>query len=303
MSAERARALLAAHAGRQVMGDLPDAATVAAVVGIERLAVALGTTDASRLRAVLEEPEPDLETLVAQVVDRVEEGFDRDTLGKQPDSSVVNADSGHHAIATDAAALRAGVRAAMATWRAFPYYAARYGARGSRFAGSDSSWLVSLVPIPVEQAAGQVGWLARILAQRGMPSLLLERHLDELSAELERSIGPGAAGALPMAAEGLRARRRGVVGDELLEAADVWAEAELGAAVPVPGAGALLAAAHADVVTGLVTSDAPLVDWLTDPDRAPGEVADGVRRVRERVRRAAPQAAGGPADRALDSFP
>lgn len=304
MSAGEARALLAAHADRDAVGALPDAAAVAAVVGVERLSVAAGTTDPGRLRDLLTAPSPELRALVAEVVGRVDEGLDRTTFAKPPDSSVVNADSGHHAVATGAAQLRAGVRAAMATWQRFPYYAARYGARGSRFAGSDSSWLVSLAPLPSAQAIGQVGWLARILAQRGMPSWLLERHLDDLAAELDRSIGSGESGALPAAAEELRARRRSVVDDALLVAADVWAAEELREGLPVERTGALLAAAHADVVTGLVTSDASLVDWLTESARATEATVAGVRRLRERVRAAARPAATTPeAARPSDSFP
>ncbi len=191
MPAGEAAALLRTHADRAEAGVLTDPAALAAVVGVERLAIGAGTTDAAVLRGLLVDVPPGLAGLVAEVVGRVDEGLARREVGRSPDAGMVNAEAGHHAVSTRAAPLRAAVRAAHATWQAFDYYEARYGGRGARFAGSDSAWLVSLAPLEADQAVAQVQWLARVLAARGMPSWLLERHLDDLSAEVRRFAGGG----------------------------------------------------------------------------------------------------------------
>ena len=52
--ADEARQLLLANADRTVSGRLDDPAVFAAVVGVERLVVATGSTDPEVLRAALE---------------------------------------------------------------------------------------------------------------------------------------------------------------------------------------------------------------------------------------------------------
>ena len=283
-----ARALLRAHADREEVGLVVDPAVHAAVVGVERLSVAAGTTDPRELRRLVDAPPPEWAGLIAELVGRVGAGLGRRDHGRHADASMVNAEAGHHAVSAEAGVLRAAVRAAHATWVAHPYYEARYGARGARFAGSDSAWLVELAPLRVEEAISQTEWLARLLAARGMPSWLLEQHLDGLSRELRDSVGEARAGALPAAAASLRARRDAVVDDDLLARADRWVAAELGETVPVSRTGALLAAAHADVRSGLARDDASLVDWLTDPGRVPPGVGAGIRRVRQRIAASVP---------------
>ncbi|NUR15275.1 MAG: hypothetical protein HOQ13_03070 [Dermatophilaceae bacterium] len=170
-----------------------------------------------------------------------------------------------------------------------PYYGARYGARGSRFATTDSAWLVSLAWLDEAGAVRQVQWLARVLAARGMPSWLLEIHLDELVGEVRSVADPGTVGALPAAAAALASARRRHVDDELLEAADAWAleavEAVEGAvdALPVPRAGALMAAAVADARSGVTRDDTALLDWLTDGERVPDPVATALLEVHRRI--------------------
>ncbi len=288
MPTGEARALLREHAGREEAGLLDDPAVHASVVGVERLSLAAGTIDPEELRRLLDAPPPRLAELVAELVGRVDVGLGRRDHGRQADASLVNADAGHHAVVAEAPVLRAAVRAAHATWAANPYYEARYGARGARFASSDSAWLAGLVPLRAEEAISQTEWLARLLAARGMPSWLLERHLDDLAQELRDSLGEAGAGALPAAAASLRARRDEVAGDDLLAQADRWVAAEVGDDAPVARTGALLAAAHADVRSGLVPDDASLVDWLTDPDRVPPAAGAGIRRVRQRIAASVP---------------
>jgi hypothetical protein len=96
----------------------------------------------------------------------------------------INPEAGDHAISLEPREQAAAAAAVRASWREFPYYARRYGERGYRFSLSDTGWIETLCQHPVTEARSQVLWLARLLAARGMPSYLLERHLEFLHQEL-----------------------------------------------------------------------------------------------------------------------
>jgi hypothetical protein len=288
--ADRARGLLLEHVDRTVTGLLEDPAVVAAVVGVERLVVAAGSTDPATLRGALDSaghPDADVAEVAAEALASVAAGLERRDGGETVDAGVVNPDAGRHEIVADATLLRAGVRASQRSYDATPYYRLRYGGRGARFASTDTAWLISLADHDEEQAVRHVRWLARVLASRGMPSVLLERHLGALTAELRAVAGDGAAGPLPAAADDLATTRRRHVEDSLLARADAWAEQALGADLPFRGTGLLLAAATADVLAGVTADDRPLVGWLTYPERLRPEAAEAVHAVRDRIRAAA----------------
>ena len=288
-TADTVNELLLGHADRATTGPLDDPAVVAAVVGVERLVVATGSTNAQVLRDALAgrpvagADAGHLADLVAEARGHVAAGLIRRDSGQSVDAGVVNPASGGYEITTDATLLRAAVRAAQGSINAMPYYGARYGARGSRFATTDSAWLISLAGLEEDRAIHQVEWLARVLAARGMPSWLLETHLDALVAEVRAVADEDAVGSLPAAALALAAVRRRQVDDDLLRAADDWADEALGDALPVPHAGALMAAAVADQRAGVTRDDSSLVDWLTDPARAPETVATALLAVRQRI--------------------
>jgi hypothetical protein len=288
-SADAVTELLLAHVDRATTGPLDDPAVVAAVVGVERLVVATGSTDAHVLRdALAGRPVAGADAghvadLVAEARGHVAAGLIRRDSGQSVDAGVVNPASGGYEITTDANLLRAAVRAAQGSIDAMPYYGARYGARGSRFATTDSAWLISLAGLETDRAIHQVEWLARVLAARGMPSWLLEIHLDALVAEVRTVADEDAVGSLPAAALALAAVRRRHVDDDLLRSADEWADEALGDALPVPRAGALMAAAVADQRAGVTRDDSSLVDWLTDPARVPETVVTSLLAVRQRI--------------------
>ncbi len=202
-------------------------------------------------------PGHDLAELLQEGYGQVLEGLNRRADGRDSDAALVNADGGAFDIVTDATLLRAAVRAAQGSIDAMPYYRSGTGARGSRFASTDSAWLVSLAPLPEEVAVKQVGWLSRVLAGRGMPSWLMEVHLRAHRRGGRRRGRPQAVGSLPEAERSLTQVRRAHVDDELLLAAEEWADETAGYAVPVPRAGLLLAAAVADVRSGLSATTAP----------------------------------------------
>ena len=289
-AADEARQLLLSHTDRAVTGRLDDPALFAAVVGVERLVVATGSTDAEVLQAALEgrlqehRDGSDVAALVAEGERHVVAGLARRANRQAVDAGVVNPNAGSYDVTTDATLVRAAVRAAQRSLDAMPYYGVRYGERGSRFATTDSAWLISLAHLSEERANRQVAWLCRVLAGRGMPSWLMELHLVELVAEVRTVAGSDAVGALPAAASTLTAARRRHVDDELLALADRWANDAVGEELPVPRAGALMAAATADTLMGVAADDHALRDWLTDPARVRPEAAKALRAVRQRIR-------------------
>ena len=286
---DHAHRILLDHADRKVTGPLEDPAVLAAVVGIERLVVATGSTDVRVLYAALagrRVPDSDPErvaALVAEATRHVVAGLLRRSTGQAIDAGVVNPSSGGYEITTDATLLRAAVRAAQGSIDAMPYYGIRYGERGSRFATTDSAWLISLATLAESRAVHQVQWLSRVLAARGMPTWLLEMHLDALVSEVRSVADPAAVGSLPAAADALAVARRRHVDDELIRSADDWADEALGQDLPVPRSGALMAAAIADERSGVTRDDRVLVDWLTDPERVETDVATRLLALRRRV--------------------
>src|SRR5689334_16999083 len=162
---DEARQVLLAHADRTLTGRIGDPAALAAVVGIERLVVATGSTDATTLRAAVEGrltghgPGSNVAALVEQAERHVTAGLLRRATGQSIDAAVVNPEAGAYPVTTDATLVRAAVRAAQRSFDLMPYYAVRYGERGARFASSDSAWLISLAPLGSAVAIRQVAWL------------------------------------------------------------------------------------------------------------------------------------------------
>lgn len=94
--------------------------------------------------------------------------------------TAVNPEAGNHAMPQNPTIIAAAIRAGVKAWAEYPYLKLRYGERGKRFAKSDSCWLATLADLPQKDADAQVAWLARLLAARGMPSIILVRHLNFL---------------------------------------------------------------------------------------------------------------------------
>ena len=100
----------------------------------------------------------------------------------------VNPEAGDHAVTADPDEQAAAEAAIRASWREFPYYAKRYGERGWRFSLSDTGWIQTLCHLSAPEARVQVRWLGGLLAARGMPLYLLERHLVHLHRELVQAL-------------------------------------------------------------------------------------------------------------------
>lgn len=185
----------------------------------------------------------------------------------------INPEAGRHPVPADVREVQAAVRAGDLCWERFPYYEHRYGERGRRFSRSDSAWLATLYVYPPAQILQQLRWLGRVLASRGMPTLLLQVQLEILVEELAAAI-PGKKSdyemLLPAASE-LSAARHKHLTDEQIEAMASAFDSAVGRrwSTRFPYTGALLCAAVADELEGIDGAVDSLRSWLTDAARFP----------------------------------
>lgn len=206
-------------------------------------------------------------------------------------AETVNPDAGSHEIIADPELLAACERAVDRTYEAHPYYSARYADRGRRFSSSDSGWLVMVAGAAREEAARQVAWLARVLAGRGMPTVLLEHHLSILAEEV-REVGTrdDVAEALAEISAAMRAERHTAIDG----AATARLEQEFDATTPgepgrVERIGLLLVAAVADEARGLRNVVDSLMTWVGDVERFSPEWVAAAGRTVEQARAAVAQ--------------
>lgn len=197
------------------------------------------------------------------------------TESRVPHVSSINPEAGRHPVPADAREIQAALRAADACWQRFPYFEERYGERGRRFARSDAAWQATLCRFDLDQISQQVRWLGRILAARGMPTLLLQEQLEILVAELAAAIPEKRseyAKLLPAAAELGESRRRHVP-DELMHSLATEFDRSVGSewSARLRHTGRLLAAAVADELGGNAGAIESLQTWMTSPDRFPTE--------------------------------
>ncbi len=205
-------------------------------------------------------------------------------------SSSLNRDAGRHHITQDPRELAAALVAGARTWEIHPYYEARYGERGRRFTRSDSAWLASLGQDPT--AEQQIEWLAGVLAARGMPTLLLESHLNHLHEALI-DILPHRRSTyawLLERAHGLYLRRTEALSDRSLGR---LAARFTPSSPPFRGMGTILAAAVADHATGIPRALESVLVWAKDEERfgtawvqAVDELVDAAQRSVQRRRSA-----------------
>jgi hypothetical protein len=185
---------------------------------------------------------------------------------------LANPEAGNHPLPDAPLEIEAALRAGQHSWEACPYYDLRYGERGRRFTRSDSGYLVALTQQDAFHVREQVAWLARVLASRGMPTWLLERHLYALYSELCAAMPAQRSRyeKLREAADWLNQRRVARIGESAGRALaggfhrhvadDPWL-----ARLREPGL--LLIAAVADERNDLAEAVPSLLAWLADPQR------------------------------------
>jgi hypothetical protein len=95
--------------------------------------------------------------------------------------AAINLEAGDHAMSQNPLEIDLALRAAKVAWEKYPYLAHRYGERGRRFTDSDSCWLVTLTRAPRQVAVTKaLEWLRTVLASRGIPTVILEFHLEAI---------------------------------------------------------------------------------------------------------------------------
>ncbi len=195
----------------------------------------------------------------------------------------INPEAGRHPVPTDSREVKASIQAADTCWNWFPYFEARYGERGRRFARSDGVWLATLCQFDREQINQQVRWLGRVLSTRGMPTLMLQIHLEILFEELASAIPEKRSEyekLLDAAAELRKCRNRYIEEDQSQALTDAfnravgpeWSER-------FPHAGALLVSAVADERAGSVGTVKNIETWMTDSARFPAEWITAVQEI------------------------
>ena len=192
-------------------------------------------------------------------------------------SGALNPDAGDHPITGDARELAAAARASQRSLEEFPYYQLRYGERAARFGGSDGGWLAWLCSATPSFAREQIRWLGVVLASRGMPTLLLERHLRLMHEELVAAIPEKRASyrILLTAANELRAARAKVIDETTAsriadEFREVWSS-------HAPEMGRILVAAVADERSGIERAAASIEEWAVDGERFAVQWVEAVR--------------------------
>ncbi len=187
------------------------------------------------------------------------------------DARFINPEAGGYPTTEDPDEIRAVVAAGRLSYAHYPYFMLRYGERGEKFTHSDSGWLALLAREDQAHVTEQVTWLGRVLAARGMPRLLLERHLGFLAKELT-AVVPSRAESyarLHRAGEALAAERAVHFDDAALEALRISFDDAVGPELSarVPRTGEILGAALADERCGLATAVPAVLGWFRDAVR------------------------------------
>ena len=181
----------------------------------------------------------------------------------------------------DPAEIAAAQRAAERSFAEFPYYQFRFGERGMRFGASDSAWLATLASTTRARALEQVQWLGIVLSSRGMPQILLERHLSVLHEEL----GDGRYVNLANGARELERLRTAVMPDRRLRQLAESFENEVESVAPFPNMGLILVSAVIDEALGIDRAVPAVAGWATDRERFPPAWVKAVTGTIDRARR------------------
>ncbi len=199
----------------------------------------------------------------------------------------LNPEAGQHPVPDNPPALEAAVTAARRCREAFPYFDLRYQERGKSFAKSDAAWLVALAGLAWPQLVQQVEWLGRVLGNRGMPRITLERQLELLYEELNRVLPDKRQDwqQLQDVADHLRAERQRLLpqadADRMIESFRSASDDELQGRLR--NAGALVVSAWCDRSAGIIDALTSLLSWLTDPGRFDRHWIEAVQELVERL--------------------
>ena len=184
----------------------------------------------------------------------------------------INFEAGDHAMPQDPLEIALALRAAKVAWEKYPYLESRYGERGRRFTDSDSCWLLTLARAPRELAVTKaLEWLRTILASRGIPTIVLEFHLEAILRAINEEVTdrPAMQNQFGRFLSDREAERRRLLGTEnrsrLIDLFDQRLRTCTG--FRTEPAAELITSAWVDEHSGIPGALAALRDWLTDAQR------------------------------------
>jgi hypothetical protein len=180
----------------------------------------------------------------------------------------INVEAGNHAMPQDPREIELALRAAKSAWDRYPYLAQRYGERGRRFTDSDSCWLVTLARAPNKAVVTKaLDWLRSVLASRGLPTVILESHLQAIADEFAAQFGVQVQFD-QFLAERQAERRTLLDGEGRPHLVETFGQRFRSCAgFQVDSAAELIASAWVDERSGIALAVPALCDWLTDAER------------------------------------
>jgi hypothetical protein len=201
-----------------------------------------------------------------------------------PQHPLHNPEAGNHPLPHDSMEIEAALRCGRRILNLYPYFNERYGQRGEAFTRSDTGYLVTLLDHDQHSVDHEVGWLAQVLAARGMPRFLTEVHLDVLAEELVTLVPEQVERyrKLTLAAETLREERLLYLSQANFDG--LSAAFEENSSGTIPNVGPILVGAVCDEAAGLKEVVPRLVSWIDDGQRFSATwrqaVADTLKRAR-----------------------
>ena len=185
----------------------------------------------------------------------------------------INPEAGNHPIPGEKREIQAALSASNRSWNEYPYYEKRYGKRGRRFSDSDTCWLATLTALDQIDLQKQVDWLCRVLATRGMPSLMMETILRYLSLELTAAIPENKTlnYKLLKSSEKLKENRLKHIEEKVFNnlAEEFEQSVEKDMRKALKNTGFLLVSAVVDEKNGIPGALSGLQKWLVDVDHFP----------------------------------
>jgi hypothetical protein len=186
--------------------------------------------------------------------------------------AAVNFEAGDHAMPQDRLEIDLALRAAKVAWEKYPYLEHRYGERGRRFTDSDSCWLVTLVRAPRQVIVTKsLEWLRTVLASRGLPTVILEFHLQAIRLAVGTEFPNQPEMQIqfdPFLSDRMAERRRFFGAESRSNLIDVFDEKfRTCTGFKVEVAAELITSAWVDEHSGILGSVAALRGWFTDVDR------------------------------------
>ena len=194
--------------------------------------------------------------------------------------TAINPEAGRHAMPRSEVEIARALRCAKVSWDRFPYLAERFGERGRRYTNSDSCWLVSLYDEPAPSVVAGLRWLRIVLASRGLPTVILEQHLEAIERDVALD-DPARAAASPgfrSALESFRAERDRLLAPAIRRALRERWQPRFDAApgLRVAAAADLLIGARLDTALGVTGAWTATHGWFVDPARFSGAWIEAV---------------------------